>query len=191
MNTTAKIVGVLALCIAAYGLGYYQRGTAGNGDSAELRISVDGSEDGMKLKALAPGDVLSVSAMEVNVLNETAPDQGAQFPHVYGTQCPLKDRDPAKVVGRKGNDVLMEVVDRTPDGLFDAGDRVVRQDMDTNVSRTVFYCPVGTLFLMDRRHADIERVTHLSMTASRQRQQQVGTSERALVRDLLHQAGGQ
>lgn len=188
MHTTLKIVGVFALCVAAYGLGYYQRGHTG-GDSSELRISVNGAEDGITLKALAAGDKLSVSAMEVTVVNETAPDQGAQFPHAYGTQCPLKDRDPVQVVGRKGGNVLLRVVESSPDGLFHAGDRIVRLDMDRNVSRTVFYCPVGTLFLMNRHHVDIERVTHVSMSASRQRQQEVDADGRTLVRDLLRQAG--
>lgn len=189
MKTTAKIVGMLAMCVAAYGLGYYQRGHSGSGDITELRISVDGSEDGMKLKPLAPGDQLTVSAREVTVRNETAPDADAQFPHTYGTPCPLKDRDPAQVVGSQGTSVLLKVMEGTPDGLFNAGDRIVRTDMDMNVSRTVFYCPVGTLFLLDRRDTEIERIDHLSETASRQRQQQIDDGERQLVRDLLRQAG--
>lgn len=190
MKTTTMIVAAIAVLACAYGLGYYQRGLGGSSDPYELRISIDGSEAGMTLKALAPGDTLSLDAMEVTVRNETAPDPEAQFPHQYGTQCPLKDGDPAKVIGQSGDTVLMEVVASTPDGLFNAGDRFVRHDMDVNVSRTVFYCPVGTLFLIDRVHADLERVHHLSEAASRQHQQQIDAGERTMIRDLLRQNGG-
>jgi hypothetical protein len=189
MKTAVKLVaGCLALA-CAYGLGYYHRSTNRAADAYDLRITVAGSEDEQRLDALKPGDVFSVEAMEVTVRNETAPDKDAQFPHLYGTTCPLKEADPVRVVGAQGERVLVEVIERSPDGLFHAGDRYAVQTYQPGVTRTVFYCPVGTLVLMDRHDADIRRVTHLSASKTRQAQTSAASDERELVRSMLQQGG--
>ncbi len=190
MKTVLLSIAMVVALATSYGLGYYHRGSSGPPNASELRISIDGAEDELTLAPLAKGETLSVGAMEVAVRNETAPDANAQFPHAYGDICPLKERDPVRVAARSDDAVLLEVTERSPDGLFDSGDRIVRHDLGDGVTRTVFYCPVGTLFLLDRRHADIERVRHLSTTASYRQQRRVNEGERTLIRGMLRENGG-